>query len=357
MQAPSKGGRPVAAIPIPRLHKPSGLARVRHRGEEYYLGPYGSQEAARRYAELLIVLAGGGKPVAAVSKFSKSVSEITLLYLDFAVLYYRKSGKPTAELDCIKSAVRPRLDLFGEIPASEFGPLALKTVRQAMIDADWSRGYVNKSVGRIRRVFRWACENELVSPTVLQGLQAVTPLLAGRTKAKDHAPRRPVPQEHIDRVREVVVPRTRDLIDLQLLTGARSGELVGLTMAMLDRSGPVWVARLMDHKTVHHGKERVLVFGPQAQAILLKYLTANPSAKLFKVSRRWYGYSVAAACEELGIPRWTPHWLRHNAATRLREEYGLEVAQVMLGHSSADMTQLYARLNLSKAVEVARVSG
>lgn len=293
MAASPKGGRPVATIPVPRLHRPSGLARVRHRGEEYYLGPYGSQEAARRYSELLVALSGG-KPVAAVSKFSKSVSEITLLYLDFAVTYYRKNGKPTAELDCIKSAVRSLLDLFGEIRAEEFGPLALKTVRQSMVDAGWSRGYVNKSVGRVRRVFRWGCENELVSPTTLQGLQAVTPLLAGRTLAKDHAPRRPVSQDQIDRVRTFVLPRTRDLIDLQLLTGARSGELVGLTMSMLDRSGPVWLAHLTDHKTAHHGKERVLVFGPQAQAILLKYLTAKPSNRLFKISRRWYGHSVAA---------------------------------------------------------------
>lgn len=74
-------------------------------------------------------------------------------------------------------------------------------------------------------------------------------------------------------------------------------------MSTLDWTGPVWLARLTDHKTVHHGEERVLVFGPQAQAILLNYLTAKPSNRLFKISRRWYGHSVAAACDERGIAR------------------------------------------------------
>jgi integrase len=127
---------------------------------------------------------------------------------------------------------------------------------------------------------------------------------------------------------------------------------------MIDRSDVVWLSRLKDHKTSHHGKERVLVFGPQAQVILRKYLSVHSSARMFKIRRSWYGHSVRAACEGLGIkPAWTPHWLRHTAATRLREQYGLEAAQIMLGHSRADMTQLYAALNLAKAVEVALEAG
>lgn len=55
-------------------------------------------------------------------------------------------------------------------PANEFGPLALKAVRQRMIDNGWSRGYINKSIGRIRRCFKWAVENELVRPDMYHGL-------------------------------------------------------------------------------------------------------------------------------------------------------------------------------------------
>jgi site-specific recombinase XerD len=34
--------------------------------------------------------------------------------------------------------------------------------------------------------------------------------------------------------------------------------------------------------------------------------------------------------------------LRHTFATRVRKEHGLEAAQVLLGHSKADTTQIYA---------------
>ena len=126
---------------------------------------------------------------------------------------------------------------------------------------------------------------------------------------------------------------------------------------MIDRSGPVWVARMSDHKTAHHGKERLLFFGPKAQLILRRYLKDDPDCKLFPIRRDSYGQTVRNACKRLKISVWTPHWLRHNAATRLREQYGLEVAQVMLGHAKADMTQLYAQKNIVLAKKVAAKVG
>jgi len=47
---------------------------------------------------------------------------------------------------------------------------------------------------------------------------------------------------------------------------------------------------------------------------------------------------------------WQP--LRHNAATNLRKEFGLDVARVVLGHRSAAITEVYAELDHSKALEV-----
>jgi hypothetical protein len=41
----------------------------------------------------------------------------------------------------------------------------------------------NKGVNRIRHIFKHAVANELIEPTVLHKLQAVPPLLAGRTLA------------------------------------------------------------------------------------------------------------------------------------------------------------------------------
>jgi len=49
--------------------------------------------------------------------------------------------------------------------------------------------------------------------------------------------------------------------------------------------------------------------------------------------------------DERMIDRWHPHQLRHNAATQLRKEYGLEAAQVILGHKTITVTQVYAEKN------------
>ena len=55
--------------------------------------------------------------------------------------------------------------------------------------------------------------------------------------------------------------------------------------------------------------------------------------------------------------RWSPNQLRHAAATKIRSEFGLEAAQVALGHRTADVTQVYAERDSAKGKEVARKIG
>jgi integrase len=55
--------------------------------------------------------------------------------------------------------------------------------------------------------------------------------------------------------------------------------------------------------------------------------------------------------------RWSPNQLRHTAATEIRREFGLEAAQVILGHSQASVTQVYAERDMEKGRAVARAIG
>ena len=57
------------------------------------------------------------------------------------------------------------------------------------------------------------------------------------------------------------------------------------------------------------------------------------------------------------VPVCTPHRLRHNAATRIRKDFGLEAAQLLLGHARADVTQLYAEADEAKAIDVVERCG
>jgi site-specific recombinase XerC len=54
---------------------------------------------------------------------------------------------------------------------------------------------------------------------------------------------------------------------------------------------------------------------------------------------------------------WHPNQRRHSFATRVRKEHGLEAAQVMLGHSHADVTQVHAERDQQLAATVAAKIG
>jgi integrase len=57
------------------------------------------------------------------------------------------------------------------------------------------------------------------------------------------------------------------------------------------------------------------------------------------------------------VEQWHPHQLRHTAATKLRRQYGLEVARVILGHHSPAVTEIYAEADRKRALQVAAEVG
>ncbi|MBI1347227.1 tyrosine-type recombinase/integrase [bacterium] len=360
--------RPKSLIPAYLLHKPTGQARVRIHGKDHYLGPYGSEESRQRYGELVAKVCSGQMfdPLSRASSDvvgtvvddpGPSIAELWLAFLHHAERYYVKNGKQTDEVYCFKSAMAPVIELYGLLPISEFRPSHLKAARSIMVDKGWCRKYVNKSVCRVRHVFKWGIESDMVEPSVLDRLRAIAPLLPGKTEAKDHPEREAVPLADIEAVKKRLKQQNRDLIDLQLVTGARPGELIMLTTGMIDRGGSVWVAKLVDHKTLHHGKTRKLYFGPKAQLILSRYLKADPDQRLFATSRDSYGKAVTAACTRAGVKRFSPHWLRHNVTTEVRDSFGIEAAQAMAGHARPDMTANYSRKMDKLAAEVAAKIG
>lgn len=345
-------------IPTYRLHKARNLAVVTINGHDHYLGPYGSIESRILYGELIAAHAVGlsvappEKPLGYLS-----VNELVLAFMKHAETHYVKNGHLTDEYGCLKSAACPLVELYGDSDAAKFSGPALKAVRMRMIELGWSRKYINKSIGRIRLMFRHAVSDDLVPPDVLAKIETVAPLLKGRSQAVELPSRTEVPTAHIEAVRKDVNEHTRDLIDLALLTGARPGELCNLTGRMLNRSMDVWTADLADHKMQHMGKSRIIAFGPQAQWILRKYLKADPRRRLFPIRRKTFSENLKASCRRLDLPIFTGHWLRHTAATDVRKEFGLDGAQAIMDHSDVKTTQIYAHVDNTLAVEIARKRG
>jgi integrase len=55
--------------------------------------------------------------------------------------------------------------------------------------------------------------------------------------------------------------------------------------------------------------------------------------------------------------RWHPNQLRHRYASLVRKQFGLEAAQVTLGHVKANVTEIYAERNMALASKVAEAVG
>ena len=164
----------------------------------------------------------------------------------------------------------------------------------------------------------------------------------------------------------------------------RPGEACILRPCDVDRSADIWEFRPAEHKTAHREQERLICIGPRGQDVLRPFLLRPADAYCFspKESASWhlaqrhearttpqscgnvpgsnrvrqpkrsprdkfdvasYRRAIHRACD-LAFPapgdvaadagalatwqkkyRWSPHQLRHSAATRIRREFGLKL--------------------------------
>jgi integrase len=190
------------------------------------------------------------------------------------------------------------------------------------------------------------------------------------------------------------------MIQLQRYTEMRPGEVCSMRTCDLNMSGPIWIYTPESHKTEHHGRERKIYIGLVAREILRPWLRSELTAYLFSPAdaeaerrarlremrktpvqpsqqnrrrrkprtapgaryvkdsyRQTFERGIARANKKIRqsggaeIPQWHPNQLRHNAATRLRREFGLDAARAVLGHSSPVVTEVYAELDAAKAAE------
>lgn len=272
-------------------HKPSGHARVRIQGRDFYLGPFGTTEAETAYRQLLAQwLSTGelpprpsssgtrpGEQSSSAANANRVVNHLILRYWRHAKGYYQKDGQPTDHLYMIRGILWLLREHYGSTPIPSFGPLELKALRAVLVQKGLTRSGVNRRIDAIRQAFRWGVEEDLVPPVVHQKLAAVQRLKKGRSEAPDPPPIGPVPTDDLEKTLPQLGPVVRDMVALQLLSGGRPGELCSLRPIELDQSREVWEYRPESHKNEHHGKARVVCFGRQGQEILAKYTEGRPA--------------------------------------------------------------------------------
>jgi integrase len=392
-------------------HRGSGQACVTLDGQTIYLGAFGSAASREKYDRTVGEWIAAGRRLPADPQ-AVTIAEVVVAFRQFAKTYYGPGSKAAVNID---EALRPVLKLYGRTAAVEFGPLRLKAVREAMIADGRVRQNINRLVTRIRGVFKWAAENELIPASVFHGLMAVKGLQAGRSGAIEGQPVKPVPVEYVEAVIPLVSPQVAAMIRIQLLTGMRPGEATIMRGCDLDTTGTLWIYRPAHHKTQHHGHDRAIYLGPKAQDIIRPFLKTDLLAHLFspadaEVQRRAilheqrktpmscgncpgdkkqekpkrlpgdhytagsYLVAVYRGCDKAFPPpadmtdgtdklkwrrehRWHVHQLRHTAATELRKEHGIEAAQVILGHRTLSSSQIYAEKNVEVAKRVMAAIG
>ncbi|MFL5328967.1 MAG: tyrosine-type recombinase/integrase [Gemmataceae bacterium] len=406
--------RPRIPDPKYRLHRSSGNAVVTltdagGRRRDVYLGKHGTAASKREYAR---VLDEWQTSLHRGSVADRSINELVLAFMQFAETYY---GENAMELENYACAFRPLKATYGDLPVCDFGPLRLKTIRGQMITSGLARKTINRRISRIKRLFKWGTEEEIVPPMAYHALQAVAGLSLGRSDAKESEPIKPIQDVFVDATLPHVGRSVRAMIELQRLTAMRPGEAVIMRACDLDTTGDVWLYRPKHHKTQWRGRDRVVAIGPKGQAVIREFLTTDIQRYLFSPYRdreeryakmrsarktpvqpsqrnrrsrrpqllpgdhfdvhsyrRAIARAVKAANTEIQkkakeegreitegnlIPTWRPNQLRHSKATATRKMFGLEAAQVVLGHCRADVTQHYAERDESLAMDVARRTG
>lgn len=416
-------------MPTYCLHKASGQAIVRVRGKDYYLGVHGSEKSLAEYRR---VLAENGffttsphakaAPLPFPRQSDVTINELLLAFWEHVQRYYvNPDGSPGGEQTNFRAALRFLRELYGHTIATEFGPLALKAVRQRMIDAGHARTFINHNIARIRMFFKWAAAEEAIPASIYQALQTVAGLRHGRTSARESDPVRPVPLETVEATLKELSPQLVAMVRLQLLTGCRPGEVCRIRPCDITiATDGTWTYRPREHKTAYRGRERRIFLGPQAQAILRPWLdratdaycfspaetraefdaerkrcrkspmTPSQAARKPKGNPKWvpgdqfthnsYCRAIARACYRVrlaelraggktkaeavatikrdGVPgHWSPHQLRHTRATQIEARYGIEAAQVCLGHSEPNTTRIYSEGHFAKAAGVMREIG
>jgi integrase len=386
-----------------RLHKHSGQGYVIVGGHRRYLGKYGLPETLEQYRRLCAEWLAGSLDAVQDRPREITVSQLCAAFWKHAQKHYvLPDGRQSHELGSYAVVIRATRALYGSLPVSRFGPKALKAVRETLIGGTapkmrrpGSRKTINKHVGRIRRIFKWGVAEEMVPETAYRALLAVDGLQQGKSEARESRPVQPVPEAHIEAVQPLVSRQVNAMIELQLLTAMRPGEACMMRPCDLDVSGKVWIYRPKRHKTEIYGHERVVYLGPRAQQIVRPFLAGRGttdylfSAKEAEADRlaarhakrktppslgnrpgtnrretalrtpgdhytsNSYRRCIQRACKTAGVPVWRPHRLRHTAATRFREQAGLDVAQTLLGHRvGSQITEIYAQANVERALQV-----
>ena len=290
---------------------------------------------------------------------------------------HRMPGYCYSEQCHYRTAMRDLCFLYAARPADSIGKRELLEVRALFVRAGKCLKGCNGQTRRVKAVFQWAADHELVPDAVPLNLQALRNLKHGEAPTP---PRKQAVSDELVRQTCQHLPREAvDIINVLRHSGARSGELYQLRVKDLQMAAKdLWIYQPAKHKNAYRGHSRTILFGPQSLAILKRLVKGRrPEHHVFvrptwddprnrnrhTVGTPWSRYAlgslIARTCKRFELPHWHPHQLRHAAASAAYNRDGgtAAAAQVLRGHATISTTERYITLDEGPAHEQARKFG
>jgi integrase len=183
-------------------------------------------------------------------------------------------------------------------------------------------------------MFRWALSQDIVETDPTAGLKAYDP----------GTPRdRVLTVEEIESLWKwldsgILPPEPADILKLELLTGARCGEISGLCVEEIDREEWTWVLPAARSK---NKQPRVTPLIGMARQIIAEQLLHVQAGPLFKaeigtvLTSARVGHFLLTRRDRLPIDKFTTHDLRRTVATMLTElNIPLDLVAAIIGHEA-----------------------
>lgn len=364
-------------IPQYSVHNVRNIAYVNWQSARHYLpGKAHSVESKEAYKAFLRDNVFGPTQVKPGRRIS--ITELILLYQEFASNYYEDQGHQSHYNAMITVALKLE-HLYHNVTAADFGPKMLKEFRSTLVEDGNSRDYVNDQINRVRKIFKWAVSEELIPVETYQALATVSGLKRGQEGVKDTAKRQPAAWDDVEAIAKVLHEPVSTMVYFQWHTGQRSMAIVQAHADQFKQDADgmwIWEPR---HKTEYLGKTVRIPLGPKAAKLVGARLEEGGllfPTRLGTTYKTWtYRQAILRAQESLyeaqckqhekepqkhpkpKLIRWTPHQIRHAKGHHIRSKYGVEAAQALLGHDSLQATEIYSEKRFQLAKQIAAKEG
>ena len=168
--------------------------------------------------------------------------------------------------------------------------------------------------------------------------------------------------DEVNTILDALKPHWRDIFEFLYCTGLRKNELINLTWSdiSLDNPNPSITIQAKDGWNPKTSQRRIIPLNKRAQAILQRQTHSSTHPYVFtgvsrgKIHHDRIYTALKRTLARLGLSG-DVHKFRHTFASQLvMQSAGIEAVSKLLGHSSIEMTMIYAHLSpdhLRRAVE------